>query len=317
MDIIWDRIQHINPDKERDSEYGQAWTEGMHTLGQAQESNSTEIFERAALAFLEALKHDPQGYDALIGLTYWLILMGDELSAIHYAQKAREVDPKSVESVELLDLLESSHLLSSLMDDVDSISQGAGFEFEHVFETLSPEEADEVLGQTELLLRIHHLLLTQELKLGCFLKLEHLHSRQLSLEALHQLLKDHLGKFLEDPQSSKQLQQRLNILSYDLESLGKLEAKFEEMHQLQKDVQLMFRDLTREIIRLRMKGKTILAESQTEMIRLELKRQTLEQELLTFEPEPLQQQVKTVSGWDQLTLQLQQFRKMVHELSPQ
>lgn len=317
MEIIWERLQQLSPEIERESEYGQAWTRGMQALGQAQEASTLEVFETSALAFLEALKHKPNGHEAMIGLAYWLILMGDELSAIHYARKAKEMAPTAVEAQELLDLLESSYRLTSLLDDVERLSQGAGMGGERPSEMLSKEEASELVSHTELLLRMHHLLLRQELEQGAFLKLEHLHSRQLSLEALHQLLTDHLSYFLEDPHWRKQLQQRLEVLSYDLESLGKLEAQFDHMHRFQKDVQLIFRDLTREIIRLRMKGQEILSEAQYVLIRLELKRQKLEKELDKFEPEPLRKQVEAISGWEHLLQQLTQFRQMVQEHSPQ
>jgi len=316
LDLIWEHLQGFQPELERQSEYGQAWSRGMQALSKAQESEKLGCYQEALTAFLEAFTQAPEKYEALIGLTYWFVLMGDEPAALHYARQTLALAPQAQEIQDVLGLLESSHRINTLLHDVERLNQNAGFDEQAQGEVLSREESEELVNQTELLLRGHHQLLKIELEQGLFKRLDQVHSRLHSLEALHLLLADHLSFFLNNPQWREQLQNRLDVLAYDLESLENLEAQFDHMHQFQKEVQSLFRELTRRFIRLRIQGVEILAESQVYLLKLEQHYQTLNTRLQGFSPLALREQTASLSGWEHLQHQMEQYRELVRSLSP-
>lgn len=316
MDEIWSHIQELRPNErsseEDDGVYQQALWRGMDALSATQEAPTTDNYEKAAEHFIEAIQLEPQRFEAYVGISYWLVLLGDELSAIHYAHRILELEPKVQQTREMLDLLESSHRLNSLMDEVEKMGNIVEPEQTEDSVVLSLEESNELVAQTELLMRVHHNLLEVELNHGMFQRLEQLHSRQRSLETLHQLIADHLTYFLEDKNWQVKLQNRLDVLSYDLESLENLESQFDQMRLFQKEVQALFRDLTRAIIRLRMKGAEVATESEEYGRQLRGREQKLAMQLDKY-PHSLKKQVESVSGWAHLHQQLNQFSELVDQ----
>ncbi|HEY9842076.1 MAG TPA: hypothetical protein V6D23_16545 [Candidatus Obscuribacterales bacterium] len=309
MHLIWEQIHRFAPDIDRESDYGQAWIKGVEALGRAQDDEGMGALQEASEAFLKALESSPERPEALMGMAYLLVLLGDELSAAHYAHAVLENHP-AAEARELLELLESSHRLNSLLEDVERLCQGVGLKDHREAEVLSPAEARRLVEQTEMLLQIQHQLLVIELNQGLFKRLDQLNSRQRSLETLFDMLSAHLTHFLEDQQFGNRLQKRLDILAFDLESLQNLENLFDALRIYQKEVQALFRDLTRHIIQLRMRKESALKESQDYLIRLKL---DIKEHALRLEdfPSALRRQVESASGWNHLLQQADQLEQLI------
>lgn len=315
MELIWQYLQSVEPEMARQSPYGQAWTRGMQALSQAQEAENTldfSAYEEAFNAFLEALSLHPDRYEAYLGLTYWLILLGDESAALHYSRQTQELAPAVSEIQEMLTLLESSHLLNSLLHDVERLHQHAGWQPD-ADQAQLPLSLTTFITQSELLLRGHHQLLQLEMTQGLFQRLDQLHSRLHGLEALYQVLQGHLS-LLADPELRERLQNRLDVLAYDLECLEHLEAQFDKMHAFQKDVQQLFRELTRSFIRLRVQREAALSESLNALQAFQTRLAALQLQLNAFEPEALKRQTRQLSGWEHLQQQRDQFLALLQSL---
>lgn len=293
----------------RQSPYGLAWTRGMQALSKAQEPDHSPdftVYDDALQAFLEALALAPDRYEAYLGLTYWLILLGDESAALHYSRQTQELAPAVNEIHEMLSLLESSHRLNSLLHDVERLHQHVGGQPDPGQERVLPLALNTFITQTEHLLRGHHQLLQLEMTQGLFRRLDQLHSRLHGLEALYQVLQGHLS-LLADADLRERLHNRLDVLAYDLECLEHLEAQFDKMHRFQKDVQQLFRELTRSFIRLRVQRDAVLGESISDLQGFQARLSALQLQLEAFEPEALRRQTRQVSGWDHLLQQRDQF----------
>lgn len=313
MHLIWEQIHRFAPEIDPQSEYGRAWSDGIEALGRAQDEEGMAAFKQAADAFINAFENHPERPEALMGLSYLLVLLGDELSAMHYVQAVLERHPVA-EARELLEMLESSHRLNSLLEDVERLFKGIGFREAREAEVLSPAEANRLVEQTELLLQIQHALLVVELNQGQFKRLDQLNSRQRSLETLFDMLSAHLTHFLEDQQFGNRLQKRLDILAFDLESLQNLENLFEDQRVFQKEVQALFRELTRHIINLRMKKASALNESRTYLQNLKQNLAAHVHRLDAFPP-ALRRQVESASGWNHLQQQAEQLENLIESTS--
>ncbi len=323
MQLIWDQIQKIEPEIDRESEYGQAWIKGMRELERAQAQvlepflNSTadqdnlKSYQAAAESFISAFKLQTDRPEAPLGLAYLLVLLGDDLTAMHYARYILEKRPDNQDARELLELLESNHRLTALLDDVERLSQGLGLKELTHSKPFAEQEAIRLFEQTELLLQIQHHLLVVELHHGLFKSLEQIHSRQRSLETLYEMLFAHFKHVLSDSQFGERLKRRLDILAFDLESLQNLENLFDDLRQFQKDVQSLFREMTRWLIQLRMKqitdGQKILAWMRPEIEALNQRRNVY--------PSAMQHQVAQASGWNHLINQVAQLEQMIEQSS--
>lgn len=310
MQLIWDQIQKFSPELDRESDYGQAWVKGMTALGQAQDEDSLRGFHESSDGFLQAFEINAERPEAMMGLAYLLVLLGDELTALHYVRLVLEHRPDNREARELHELLDSSHRLNSLLDDVERLSQVLGLhEQPEEAEIMTAEDASRLVDQTEMLLQIQHKILVVELNLGMFKRLDQLNSRQRSLETLFDMLSAHLTHFLEDPQFGERLQKRLDVLAFDLESLQNLENLFDELRQFQKDVQNLFRELTRRIIQLRMHKAT---EDRSFLAKLQQELATLKGRLEAF-PAAMRHQVENASGWPHLMQQKTQLEQVLKD----
>ncbi|PKL78063.1 MAG: hypothetical protein CVV27_03990 [Candidatus Melainabacteria bacterium HGW-Melainabacteria-1] len=310
MHLIWDQIHNFAPDIDRESDYGQACFQGLEALGRAQEEEGMLAYRQASEAFLNALEASPLRPEALLGISYLLVLLGDEFSAVHYLKAVLELAPNAREAKELFDLLDSSHRLNSLLEDVERLCHSAGIQNPSETEFLSEIESHRLVDQTELLLQLQHNLLVHELNQGQFSRLDQLNSRQRSLETLYDALSAHLTHFLADRNFGTRLQARLDILAFDLESLQNLENLFDAMRVLQKEVQALFRELTRQIIQLRMKKSLALDQCQNYHRQLQDEIAKLEVRLEAF-PVSLRRQVESASGWSHLHQQSRQLEELI------
>lgn len=319
LQLIWDQIQKIEPEIDRESEYGQAWIKGMCELERAQDQalnpaaaqDNLKSYQAAAESFIAAFKLQTDRPEAPLGIAYLLVLLGDDLTAIYYARHTLEQRPDNQEARELLELLESNHRLSALLDDVERLSQGLGLHELTQSKTFSDQEAMRLFEQTELLQQIQHNLLVVELHHGLFKRLDQIHTRQRSLETLYEMLLAHFKHVLSDSQFGERLKRRLDILAFDLESLQNLENLFDDLRQFQKDVQALFREVTRWIIQLRMKqltdGQKVLAWMRPELDSLNRRRNVY--------PSAMQHQVAQASGWNHLMSQVAQLEQVIEQAS--
>lgn len=311
MHQIWEQIQKFAPDIDRESEFGQTWLKGMHALSRAQDEGGRLAFAEASEAFVAAIRAQAERAEAWMGLAYLLVLLGDELSAVHYAREAQDRQAGS-EAHELIEMLESSHRINTLLEDVEKLSQGLGLREPRAAERIPAADAAGFVDQTEQLLMLQHDLLETELKLGLFKRIEQLHSRQRCLETLFEMLSAHLAHFLAPEDFARRLQTRLEVLSFDLESLQNLENLFDELRRFQKDVKAMFRELTRHMIQLRMKKELVLPESLQFLQTLKADIQAHGQRLDAF-PTALRYQVESASGWSHLVQQADQLNQLIDE----
>lgn len=310
MHLVWEQIQKFSSEIGQDSPYGQALLQGFEALGQAQEHESLEAYSQAAEGFMTAIEASPESAEAFLGLAYLLVLLGDELSAIHYGRAVLEANPDSSEAQELLDLLASTQKLNSLLEDVERLCRGVGLKEQLEEEVMSDAESERLVAQTELLLQIHHRVVTIELASGNFKRLEQLNSRQQSLELLFEMLSAHLVHFLEDQHFGARLKSRLDVLAFDLESLQNLENLFDSLRLFQKKVQVLFRELTRRIMQLRINAPKFRFENQGYAVQLYKDLADLKNKLEAF-PLSMRRQVETASGWNHLEQQAEQFHQLL------
>lgn len=309
MQINWEQLTKFTAAIDRESPYGIAWFRGFQALAQAQEEPLKEHFEASANGFISAIEATPARPEAFLGLAYLLVLLGDELSANYYAQYVLEHSPDSQEARELAETLESSQKLNSLLLDVHEMSQDAGLEHEFNAPRNPTEEPDLLLAKTELLLDLHHRLVSIELSSGLFKRADQISQRQQSLEVLYEMISDHLNAS-SLAQAVDTLTDRLQILTDDLENLQNLENLFDSMRIFQKRVQALFRDLTRHTLQLRRQPLANRQEHQGFLSRLEHEQQDLTLKLSQF-PDLIAKQIEAASGWGHLQLQTEQFRDLL------
>lgn len=296
MSDMWEKLQSMEPEIERESPEGQAWMRGMAALSAMQDEGVMVHHLEAADAFLEALALKPEWPEALLGLSYWLVLAGDEHAAIHYAQRTLAKDRKKKDARSLLQSLETTHHLRNLLQDVERM--------DNKDLAVSNEELLEV-QQLLLLLQVHHQLLDMEVDQVLFHNPEQLHSRQRSLETLGQMLAIQMDKgFTAAPE---QVFQQLEHLATDLERLKRMEHEIFKLRDFRADVQHLFRDMMSAMIAQRMGQSSLSPKKQYDFFRRAFL--TLQKTLFKASP-PLRRQMISLSGWQHLEQQLKQFEEL-------
>lgn len=304
---IWDHIHKFSPDIDRDSDYGRSWLSGMQALARAQEAGNTEAFQEAGEAFATAYGLQPGRSETLLGIAYLLVLLGDELTALHYARTAQEQQP-GPEGEELVGMLDSQQRINSLLVDVEKLHQHLGVRQAGQNEENLRFHAETFAGQAEVLLRLQHDLLEVELRQGLFARIEQIHSRERCLMTLYETL----TIFIDDrgEAAPESLRQRLDVLGFDLESLRRLEDLFDQLRDFQKAVRGLFRELTQQMIQLRMKKAEVLPESLHFLQRLKTEMRELGGNLANFPPD-MRQQVENASGWAHLQQQSEHLNQLI------
>ena len=309
MQLNWEQLTKFTAAIDRESPYGMSWFQGFQALAQSQEDPLKEHFWESADGFVSAIEINPLRPDAFLGLAYLLVLLGDELSASYYAQYVLEYSPDSQEAKELAETLASSQKLNSLLVDVHEMSQDAGLEQEFASPQSPSDDPDLHLAKAELLLDLHHRVVTIELGSSLFKRAEQISRRQQSLEVLFEMISDYLSAS-QVTQTSETLTARLQVLTEDLENLQNLENLFDSMRIFQKRVQALFRDLTRHTLQLRRQPLANRQEHLGFLTRLEQEQHKLQKKLILF-PALLATQVEVASGWGHLQQQTEQFRELL------
>lgn len=315
MEDLWTRLSRMQPQCERQSHYGQLWNLGMNSLKDAQETPDKSLYLQAGYAFIKAIRAIAGQPEAWLGLSYLLYLLGDEASALFYAEQVLEQSPHLTEAQELHELLYSSRQISLLMANVTELQTGQDW-VERPPERLSDSETDELLHQAQAVLQIQHLLLRYEIDQGRFVQLEVLRRRQQDLESLCQLLREQLQYFLVDPRWGPVFQGLFAQLEADMLALRQLELLFEAMLAFQKEVQGLFVELTRRTLRLRVQGRHELEDNQRYLFELFQRLEQLSHKLSSW-PANLRIQAENSSGWPHMLQQTRQFQSQLMALAAQ
>ncbi len=300
MSTLWAQLQSAETRLDSDeSPHVQAFQRGMKALSAMQQDTvqQEEDMLSAASAFLEALMYQPEWAEALMGLSYWLYLVGDSASAMHYAERTLSQDSSREDAQDLLYTLQSVRHLDHMQDELASTEM-----------TTASQPLLEV-KRISLLLQVHHQLINAEID-GSLLQNEaQVHSRQSSLETLVQMLAMQLDRDFPDMDA---LSTQLETVSADLEKLKRLEQDFVILKTFRTEVQRYFSELTRIVIGLRMGqdplGGTV-AEALKNLKKLRHRYDRLKADL-AGSPAHLQAQMRSLSGWEHVEQQYQQLKEM-------
>lgn len=309
MSDLWEQLQSAENDLSHQDSSPQAlvFQTGMAALKSMQSSNSAAQREedtlKAASAFIEALMYQPEWPEALMGLSYWLYLVGDAAAAIHYAERTLEQDNSREDAQDLLSTLQSVQQLNAMQDNLQHMGDALGSN-----DTLNAEPLMEV-RRISLLLQVHHQLINLELDKDLLNSEAQLYSRQASLETLVQMLVMQLEKGFPD---TEHLHEQLETVNEDLARLEALKQAFLLLRQFRSEVQKYFSELTRMVIGIRME-QAPLGKSMTEVLK-RLKK--LDQHFLYLKeqlqqaPESIQEQMRSLSGWEHVEVLYAQLKEV-------
>lgn len=308
MSDLWEQLQSAESDlAQQDSPQVAVFQAGMAALKAMQNStNATQREEetlKAASAFIEALMYQPEWPEALMGLSYWLYLVGDSAAAIHYAERTLEQDKSREDAQDLLSTLQSVQQLNTMQDNLQHVGGALGADT-----SLEAEPLLEV-RRISLLLQVHHQLINLELDKDLLHNEVQLYSRQASLESLVQMLVMQLEKGFPDTQH---LHEQLETVSGDLARLEALKQAFLLLRQFRSEVQKYFSELTRMVIGIRMEqapmGKT-MAEVLKRLKKLDQRFVYLKDQLKEA-PASIQEQMRSLSGWEHVEVLYAQLKDM-------
>ncbi len=296
MSDLWQHLQATEADlsHQEDAPHVKVFHQGMAALKrmQAPQDNPAEDPTlEAASAFIEALMYKPEWPEALLGLSYWLYLVGDPTAAIHYAERTLDQDESREDAQDLLMTLQSVQQLNAMQDRLQDLGGSLG-------DTPPPlaEPLFEV-RRISLLLEVHHRLINMELDHALLHNEALVYSRQASLETLVQMLVMQLEKGFPDTDN---LHEQLEQVSENLARLEALKKTFLLLRQFRAEVQKYFSELTRVVIGIRM-DQAPLGDHESEV---QKRLQKLEQrfgylkEQLESTREPFQSQMRSLSGWE-------------------
>jgi tetratricopeptide (TPR) repeat protein len=305
---LWDQLQSAESNlANEDSPQVAVFQTGMAALKAMQNSNSATQREeetlKAASAFIEALMYQPEWPEAMMGLSYWLYLVGDSAAAIHYAERTLEQDKSREDAQDLLATLQSVQQLNTMQDNLQHMGGALGAE------SSAKDEPLMEVRRISLLLQVHHQLINLELDKDLLNSEAQLYSRQACLETLVQMLVMQLEKGFPDTQ---QLHQQLETVSGDLARLEALKQAFLLLRQFRSEVQKYFSELTRMVIGIRMEqapmGKT-MAEVLKRLKKLDQHFAYLKDQLQQA-PESIQGQMRSLSGWEHVEVLYAQLKDM-------
>lgn len=308
MSDLWEQLQSAESDlAQQDSPQVAVFKAGMAALKAMQNStNATQREEetlKAASAFIEALMYQPEWPEALMGLSYWLYLVGDSAAAIHYAERTLEQDKSREDAQDLLSTLQSVQQLNTMQDNLQHVGGALGAD------TSLEEEPLLEVRRISLLLQVHHQLINLELDKDLLHNETQLYSRQASLESLVQMLVMQLEKGFPDTQH---LHEQLEAVSEDLARLEALKQAFLLLRQFRSEVQKYFSELTRMVIGIRMEqapmGKT-MAEVLKRLKKLDQRFVYLKDQL-NEAPASIQEQMRSLSGWEHVEVLYAQLKDM-------
>lgn len=308
MNDLWTQLQSAESDlSSQHSPEVAVFQTGIASLKAMQNSASaTEREEetlKAASAFIEALMYQPEWPEALLGLSYWLYLVGDSAAAIHYAERTLSQNQSREDAQDLLSTLQSVRQINTMKDNLQHMGSALG---EHA--SLDTEPLLEV-RRISLLLQVHHQLINLELDKDLLSNEAHVYSRQASLETLVQMLVMQLEKGFPD---TNHLHEQLETVNEDLARLEALKQAFLLLRQFRSEVQKYFSELTRMVIGIRMEqaplGKT-LSEVLKHLKKLDQRFLYLKEQLQQA-PESIQGQMRSLSGWGHVEVLYRQLKDM-------
>ena len=312
MSDLWEQLQSAESDLAdlADQEHrpqvavfqtGMAALKAMQNSGNPAERE--EVTLQAASAFIEALMYQPEWPEALMGLSYWLYLVGDSAAAIHYAERTLEQDQSREDAQDLLSTLQSVQQLNTMQDNLQHVGGVLGADT-----SLDTEPLMEV-RRISLLLQVHHQLINLELDKDLLNSEAQLYSRQASLETLVQMLVMQLEKGFPD---TEHLHEQLETVSDDLARLEALKQAFLLLRQFRAEVQKYFSELARMVIGIRME-QAPLGKTMTDVLKRLKKidqRFVYLKDQLRQSPESIQEQMRSLSGWEHVEVLYAQLKDM-------
>lgn len=308
MSDLWHHLQATEADlsTQESAPHVKVFQQGMAALKAMQDPSTAQedLTFQAASAFIEALMYKPEWPEALLGLSYWLYLVGDPTAAIHYAERTLDQDNSREDAQDLLMTLQSVQQLNAMQGNLQHLGNALGDASEELAEPLME------VRRISLLLEVHHRLLNIELDKSLLHNESLLYSRQTSLETLVQMLVMQLEKGFPDTES---LHQQLELVSGDLARLEALKKAFLLLKQFRSEVQKYFSELTRVVIGVRME-QAPLGKSPEEIKR---RLQKLSQRFIHLQDqlqqtkEPFQGQMRSLSGWEHVDYLFHHLKTMV------
>lgn len=311
MSGLWQQLQVAEEDLAQNAEsappHVQVFQQGMAALKAMQHAESDlaqkeEQTLKAASAFIEALMYQPEWPEALLGLSYWLFLVGDSAAAIHYAERTLDQDESREDAQDLLTTLQSVEQLNTMQGNLQHLGDALGADTESAAPLLE-------VRRISLLLQVHHQLINLELDKELLGNEAQLYSRQASLETLVQMLVMQLEKGFPDTDA---LQQQIEMVSEDLARLEELKQAFLMLRQFRTEVQKYFSELTRMVIGIRMEqsplGKTV-TEVMKRVKKLDQRFVYLKEQLHQA-PDTLQEQMRSLSGWEHVVQLYHQLKTL-------
>lgn len=299
MSDLWQQLQATEADLsqrqgEANEPHVRVFQQGMAALKRMQapgEAPTEDPTLQAASAFIEALMYRPEWPEALLGLSYWLFLVGDPTAAIHYAERTLDQDQSREDAQDLLMTLQSVQQLNTMQGNLQDMGGSLG---------ASPSPLDEPLLEVRrisLLLEVHHRLINMELDHALLHNEALVYSRQASLETLVQMLVMQLEKGFPDTDN---LHEQLEQVNENLARLEALKKTFLLLKQFRAEVQKYFSELTRVVIGVRMEQSPLGHDAEERHKRMQKLEQRFVylQEQLENTPEPFQGQMRSLSGWE-------------------